>query len=42
MDNLTAYNLAGNNFFKLRDLGKALNFDVDYDGSTATMIVKSK
>lgn len=42
VDNLTAYNLAGNNFFKLRDLGKALNFDVDYDGSTATMIVKSK
>ena len=34
--------IGGNNFFKLRDLGTALNFDVDYDGATSTMIVKSK
>ena len=39
---LAAYNIGGNNFFKLRDLGTALNFDVDYDGATSTMIVKSK
>ena len=39
---LTAYNIGGNNFFKLRDLGTALNFDVDYDGATSTMIVKSR
>ena len=39
---LTAYNIGGNNFFKLRDLGTALNFDVDYDSAAATMIVKSK
>ena len=39
---LTAFNIGGNNFFKLRELGTALGFDVDYDSATATMIVKSK
>ena len=39
---LTAFNIGGNNFFKLRDLGTALNFDVDYDTATATMLVVSK
>ena len=39
---LTAFNIGGNNFFKLRELGAALNFDVDYDDAAATMIVKSK
>ena len=39
---LTAFNIGGNNFFKLRDLGAALGFDVDYDDASATMIVKSK
>ena len=34
--------LGGSNFFKLRDLGAALNFDVDYDDTTATMIVRSR
>lgn len=29
---LTAYNIAGNNYFKLRDLGKALDFYVGWDG----------
>ena len=40
--NLTAYNIGGYNFFKLRDLGSALNFDVDYDEATKTMLVTSK
>ena len=39
---LTAFNIGGNNFFKLRELGAALNFDVDYDDAAATMIVKSR
>ncbi|MCR4907180.1 MAG: copper amine oxidase N-terminal domain-containing protein [Clostridiales bacterium] len=39
---LTAYNLGGNNFFGLRDLGAALGFNVDYDAETRTMIVTSK
>ena len=39
---LAAYNIGGNNFFKLRDLGTALGFDVDYDTATATMLVKSR
>ena len=30
---LTVFNLGGNNFFKLRDLGTALGFLVDYDAS---------
>lgn len=29
--NLTAYNIGGNNYFKLRDIGKALNFSVEWD-----------
>ena len=39
---LTAYNIGGNNYFKLRELGTALNFGVDYDAATATMLVTSK
>ncbi len=39
---LSAYNIGGNNFFKLRDLGDALGFQVDYDGETNTAIVVSK
>ena len=39
---LAAFNIGGNNFFKLRDLGTALGFGVDYDEATATMLVTSK
>lgn len=38
---LTAYNINGNNYFKLRDLGTALNFAVDWDDETKTVIVCS-
>ena len=38
---LSAYNLAGNNFFKLRDLGNALGFIVDYDKASNTAIILS-
>ncbi|MBR2666924.1 MAG: hypothetical protein IKD96_02050 [Oscillospiraceae bacterium] len=38
---ITAYNIGGNNFFKLRDLGEALRFCVDYDSETNTAIVES-
>lgn len=36
---LTAYTINGNNFFKLRDLGIALDFYVGWDGATSTVIV---
>ena len=39
---LSAYNIGGNNFFKLRELGESLGFDVDYDADTATMLVDSR
>ena len=39
---LTVYNLGGNNFFKLRDLGSALGFGVDFDAATNTVLVTSK
>ena len=29
----TAYNIGGNNYFKLRDIGQALNFGVDWDST---------
>ena len=38
---LSIYNIGGNNFFKLRDLGQALNFAVDYDETTNTAIVRT-
>lgn len=39
---LTAYKLEGNNFYKLRDLGSALGFYVDYDQPSNTAIVISR
>ncbi|MBQ5443105.1 MAG: hypothetical protein IIT47_06000, partial [Oscillospiraceae bacterium] len=42
VDSLTAYNIGGNNFFKLRELGEKLGFGVDYDAETKTMLVTSK
>lgn len=39
---LTVYNIGGNNFFQLRELGDALGFDVDYDTATNTAIVRSR
>lgn len=39
---MSVFNIGGNNYFKLRDLGTALNFGVDYDSATKTMIIQSK
>ncbi|MBQ7624610.1 MAG: hypothetical protein IJS65_04990 [Clostridia bacterium] len=39
---LTVYNIGGSNFFKLREMGDALGFDVGYDSGTNTATVKSK
>lgn len=36
-----AYNIGGNNFFKLRDLGEIFNFRVDYDVQTRTVMIES-
>jgi hypothetical protein len=36
---LTAYNINGYNYFKLRDLGQAIDFGVDYDAATNTVII---
>lgn len=40
--NLAAFNISGANYFKLRDLGNTLRFNVDYDDATATMLVQSR
>ena len=40
-DGLSVYNIGGNNFFKLRDLGELMGFTVDYDAGTNTAIVRS-
>lgn len=37
----TAFNIGGNNYFKLRDLGKALGFQVTWDDSTNTVGILS-
>lgn len=38
---LEAYEIHGNNFVKLRDIGQAVNFAVDYDGSTNSVRINS-
>lgn len=38
---LTAYNLGGTNFFRLRDLGPALGFDVEYDALRNAAVVET-
>ena len=42
VSDLTVYNIGGSNYFKLREMGDKLGFDVDYDASTNTAIVTSK
>ena len=37
-----AYNVDGYNYFKLRDLGDALGFGVDWNADTMTMILTVK
>ena len=36
------YNIGDNNFFKLRDLGGALGFGVEYDEATNTAMITTK
>lgn len=36
-----AYTINGNNYFKLRDLGQAIDFGVTWDGDTRTVVVDS-
>jgi hypothetical protein len=37
---LYAYTINGNNYFKLRDIAAAIDFDVDWDGETNTVIIE--
>ena len=37
--NLTAYNIDGYNYFKLRDVGKTMNFGVDWDSVRSTISI---
>ncbi len=41
-NNMPAYNINGNNYFKLRDLGEKFNFGVDYDEKTDSIVVNTK
>ena len=36
---LTAYHIAGNNYFKLRDIGEAFDFSVDWIEESSTIII---
>lgn len=38
---LTGYLVNGNNYYKLRDIGSALGFGVDYDSDTQTVVIDS-
>lgn len=39
--NMTAYNIGGNNYFRLRDIGEHLGFAVDYDANESTVLMES-
>lgn len=39
---LTAYEIAGSNYFKLRDLGAALGFGVDWDEQSQTVLITTR
>ena len=36
---LTAYNIGGNNYFKLRDIGAAFDFGVEWDGAQNSIVI---
>ena len=36
---LTAYKIGGNNYFRLRDIGKIFDFGVDWDGASNTVAI---
>lgn len=38
---LTAYNIGGSNYFKLRDLGEALGFQVQWDEASRTVLLQT-
>lgn len=39
---LTAYNIGGNNYFKLRDIAEKINFNVEWDSKNNSVIINSK
>ena len=39
---MTAYNINGNNYFKLRELGSLIDFDVDWDGVNNRVLISTK
>ena len=39
--NLKAYMINGNNYFKLRDLGRLFDFDVSWDGENNCVLIDS-
>lgn len=39
---LTAYNIDSSSYFKLRDIAEYLNFDVDWDSTTNSIVISTK
>ncbi len=37
--NVTGYNIAGNNYYKLRDLGEIMGFDIEWNSRTKTISI---
>ena len=37
----TAYNIGGNNYFKLRDIGKTIDFNVSWDGANNRIVINT-
>ena len=39
LQDVTAYNIDGNNYFKLRDLAQMMDFGVDYDEASKLVLI---
>jgi alpha-tubulin suppressor-like RCC1 family protein len=42
LQSFTAFNIGGNNYFKLRDVGRAMDFGITWDGATNTIGVDTE
>lgn len=39
--NIQAYNINGNNYFKLRDLGELVGFNIEWDGANNRILINT-
>ncbi len=40
-EKVLSYNINGNTYFKIRDIADMVGFDVDWDGDTQTVVIRT-